>query len=44
MGLQWGSRQSRVLERDALHAGREALDARIGALREHLAKVRIEAG
>jgi two-component system, sensor histidine kinase ChiS len=44
MGLQWGSRQSRVLERDALHAGGEALDARIGALREHLAKVRIEAG
>lgn len=44
MGLHWGAQQGRALERDALEGPREALEARIRGLREHLAKVRIEAG
>jgi CheY-like chemotaxis protein len=42
MGLHWASRQSRIVERDALHAPAEALESRIVAMREHLRKVRIE--
>jgi two-component system, sensor histidine kinase ChiS len=42
MGLHWASRESRKLERDALGGATEQLQTRIGALREHLRKVRIE--
>jgi signal transduction histidine kinase/DNA-binding NarL/FixJ family response regulator len=41
MGLHWASRQGRILEQDAPHAQAQALQARIHALREHLAKVRV---
>jgi HPt (histidine-containing phosphotransfer) domain-containing protein len=43
MGLHWAARQARTIEHDARAAGRASLDARIAALREHLARVRIEA-
>lgn len=43
MGLHWAARQARAIEHDAASSGRAALDARIAALREHLARVRIEA-
>lgn len=42
MGLHWASRQSRIVEQDALHASAGELLPRIEALREHLARVRIE--
>jgi two-component system, sensor histidine kinase ChiS len=42
MGLDWAARQSRILERDALHAAADALLPRIQALREHLATVQVE--
>lgn len=42
MGMEWAARQSRILERDALHAGPHDLEPRIQALREHLASVEVE--
>ncbi|MBC5783823.1 response regulator [Ramlibacter sp. USB13] len=42
MGLHWGSEQARAIERTAAEGARDALDARIRGLREHLARVRIE--
>ncbi|RYY95093.1 MAG: Hpt domain-containing protein, partial [Comamonadaceae bacterium] len=41
MGLHWAARQSRIVEQDALHASAAELERRIGALREHLGKVKI---
>jgi signal transduction histidine kinase/CheY-like chemotaxis protein len=42
MGLQWASRQCRIIERDALTAPVDSLERRIVGLREHLRNVRIE--
>jgi signal transduction histidine kinase/DNA-binding response OmpR family regulator len=42
MGLHWAARQSRVVEQEALQGGREELQRRIEALREHLRRVRVE--
>ena len=43
MGLHWGADQARALERGAASGQREPLEGRIAALREHLARVRIQA-
>jgi signal transduction histidine kinase/ActR/RegA family two-component response regulator len=43
MGLHWAAGQSRIIERGASDAAQDALAAHIAALREHLARVRIEA-
>lgn len=42
MGLHWAAQHSRFLERRALDAAPEDLQLRITALREHLARVRIQ--
>jgi signal transduction histidine kinase/DNA-binding response OmpR family regulator len=42
MGMHWGARQSRSVERDALDAPSQQLEEKISALREHLRNVRIE--
>ena len=42
MGLAWAARQTRAVEREALHAPPEELEQRIRVLREHLRKVRFE--
>jgi HPt (histidine-containing phosphotransfer) domain-containing protein len=43
MGLHWAAGQSRIIERGAPDAAQDALAAHIEALRDHLARVRIEA-
>ena len=42
MGLDWAARQSRIVERDALHAGPRDLEPLIEGLRQHLATVQVE--
>jgi hypothetical protein len=43
MGLDWAARQCREVEHKALEGEPDAIAQRISALRDHLAKVRIEA-
>ena len=43
MGLHWAAGQSRIIERRAPDAAQDALAPHIEALRQHLARVRIEA-
>jgi len=43
MGLHWASQQARIVERDAADGAPEAISTHLDALREHLARVRIEA-
>jgi HPt (histidine-containing phosphotransfer) domain-containing protein len=43
MGLHWAAEQARSIEREAPDGAQEALVTYLTALREHLARVRIEA-